>query len=124
MTTTLGSILILTSRKGSYSGRQQRGNELTKFRSIGEEEPPVKSAIAERPEIPRKVKPAATAEKNGHAGQNGDSSDKAPADGPKGVKRSNPDDGGQPLKKAKLAGKGDSDVVTVEDSSGAILIGD
>ena len=112
------------SRKGSYPGRQQRRNELTNFRSIGEEEPPFKSAIAERPEIPRKVKATAAAETNGHAGQNGDSNEQAHADGPKGVKRSNPDDGGQPSKKAKLAGKGDSHVVTVDDSSGAILIGD
>jgi ubiquitin-like 1-activating enzyme E1 B len=43
---------------------------------------------------------------------------------PKGVKRQHTEDGGQPLKKAKIGGASSDDVVIVEDAGGAIIIGD
>ncbi|KAM4059143.1 thiF family protein [Hirsutella rhossiliensis] len=76
------------------------------------EEKPVKSSFVERPEIPRKPKKLAQPEAN------------EPEH--KGIKRSHPDDEGQPTptKKAKMVDSMTSDVVIVEDAGGAIVIDD
>lgn len=97
--------------------------KLTASRSFGEDEPPFKSSSAEHPEIPRKPKKAAPAETNGAADQNGDDAVEE-VGATKGVKRTRPDDGGQPLKKAKMAESAGDDIVIIEDAGGAIVIGD
>ena len=88
-------------------------------------DPPIKGQIQEKPSIPRKPKRASngtSAESNGV--QNGKYSSANESEvGPQGLKRSRPDEDGPPLKKAKMAdGKGDDDVVLIEDAGGAIVI--
>lgn len=83
-----------------------------------------KAAFEDRPEIPRRPKKSAPIETNGNGVQNG----KHPLEGAaepeaKSLKRSNPEDGDQPTKKAKIAPAAD-DVVVVEDAGGAIVIDD
>lgn len=98
--------------------------KLTASRSFGEDETPFQSSSAEHPEIPRKPKKAAPAETNGAADQNGDDVVEE-VGAPKGVKRTRPDDdGGQPLKKARMTDSAGDDIVVIEDAGGAIVIGD
>jgi ubiquitin-like 1-activating enzyme E1 B len=119
------NVVISVEEGYGFLGRdRQTHGKLTASRSFGEDESPFKSSSAEPPEIPRKPKKAAPAETNGAADQNGD--DAVEEVGvPKGVKRTRPDDdGGQPLKKAKMAESAGDDIVIIEDAAGAIVIGD
>ncbi|KAI5467035.1 hypothetical protein BGZ63DRAFT_410128 [Mariannaea sp. PMI_226] len=80
--------------------------------------------FTETPQIPRKPKKVQQAsETNDNGQQNGQ--DKADDDlvevVSKGVKRPNPEDGDQPLKKVRIADSA-ADVVVVEDTDGAIVI--
>ncbi|KAF7561844.1 hypothetical protein G7046_g2292 [Stylonectria norvegica] len=91
---------------------------------------PIRSVFDEPPAIPRKPKKSPPAETNGHVenGANGHQNGKRPLEvdaepGLKGVKRTLTEDGGQPLKKAKIADP-DTDIVLVEDGGGAIVIDD
>ncbi|EQL04158.1 Molybdenum cofactor biosynthesis, MoeB [Ophiocordyceps sinensis CO18] len=88
------------------------------------DEKPVKASFIDRPEIPRKPKKPAQTEANGDGHLNGKHSlDAAPEPERKGTKRSLPDEGGQPTKKARMADS-TNDVVIVEDAGGAIVIDD
>lgn len=76
------------------------------------------------PQIPRKPTRAPAPETNGQDKPNGKHALEADTEvEPKGVKRTHTEDGGQPLKKAKISDSVD-DVVVVEDAVGAILIDD
>ncbi|KAF5008725.1 hypothetical protein FDECE_5012 [Fusarium decemcellulare] len=81
---------------------------------------PVEATFTEQPQIPRKPKKSQPTESNGNDKLNGDA---VVVIQPKGVKRLHAEDGGQPLKKAKLAESG-PEVVDVEESGGAIVIDD
>ncbi|KAJ6789104.1 hypothetical protein PWT90_00406 [Aphanocladium album] len=83
-------------------------------------EKPYNAVVEGTPDIPRKPKKAAPPEANGESKTNGH----APAEAPKGLKRSNDDGEEQPFKKAKIAQKSQDDVVLVEDAGGAIVIDD
>lgn len=96
--------------------------------SLNEDGPAFKTSVDEKPDIPKKVKTTPTDETNGHSEQNGringeTKNETGPESAPKGVKRSQPDDGDQPAKKTKTAPEADN-VVLVEDAGGAIVIGD
>ncbi|KAM5351852.1 hypothetical protein ACJ41O_004575 [Fusarium nematophilum] len=83
------------------------------------EKRPIEATFSEQPQIPRKPKKPKPAEANGSNGVNG----KPVEVEPKGVKRPLGDDGGQPLKKAKIRESG-PEVVDVEEAGGAIVIDD
>lgn len=84
-----------------------------------------KASCAEQPDIPRKpAKLPEPAETNGHNEQDGDGDVIVEEGAPKTLKRSNPEEGDQPTKKAKIsASKGDNAIV-IEDAGGAIVIDD
>jgi ubiquitin-like 1-activating enzyme E1 B len=93
--------------------------------STADSDAPVTARFETPPHIPRRPKKNANGATNGDTGQNGKHSLDDQADpAPKGIKRSNPDDGGQPLKKARMADSGADDVVVVDDAGGAIVIDD
>lgn len=50
--------------------------------------------------------------------------DVVPSSGPQGTKRPNEEGDGQPLKKARISDEGAADVVTLQDTDGAIIIDD
>lgn len=89
------------------------------YRTIGDDVT-FKSSSDEKPTIPKRPKKEPQPETNGH-------SEKAVTEEgaePKGLKRSHPDDDGQPLKKVKTTDGASDDVVLIEDAGGAIIIGD
>lgn len=108
-----------------FSPLARERSKLTVFRTLDDEEKPVKTSLTDRPEIPRKPKKPAQPVVNGAGKQNGKHPlDEAPEPGQQGVKRSHPGDDDQPIKKAKMTDSATDDVVIVDDAGGAIVIDD
>ncbi|KAH8706521.1 hypothetical protein BGZ61DRAFT_222642 [Ilyonectria robusta] len=87
---------------------------------------PIEATFTDTPQIPRKPKKVQPVETNGTGQQNGQATadtDAVVEVEPKSLKRSHPDDVGQPLKKVKIA-ESSAEVVVVEDAGGAIVIDD
>lgn len=97
-------------------------------RSLDAAEKPVKASFTEKPDIPKK--PAKAPEPTGatNGATNGNSKpaevEVVPSSGPQGTKRPNEEEDVQPLKKARISDHGAADVVTLEDTDGAIIIDD
>ncbi|XWX01853.1 hypothetical protein V2A60_009882 [Cordyceps javanica] len=89
-------------------------------RTLEEAEKPYKAIGEGKHNIARKPKKTTPIETNGTIKANGT----AHVETTKGVKRPNDDSELQPLKKAKIAGTEQDDVVLVEDAGGAIVIDD
>ncbi|TQV95043.1 ubiquitin-activating enzyme E1-like protein [Cordyceps javanica] len=89
-------------------------------RTLEEAEKPYKAIGENKHNIARKPKKTTPIETNGTIKANGT----AHVETTKGVKRPNDDGELQPLKKAKIAGTEQDDVVLVEDAGGAIVIDD
>lgn len=97
-----------------------------KSRNLDADKKPVEAAFTDTPQIPRKPKKVQPIRTNGTGQQNGQATadtDAVVEVEPKSLKRSHPDDVGQPLKKVKIADSS-AEVVVVEDAGGAIVIDD